>query len=135
MASNTFICAVSLLVLSSCASGPEPTPEPQQAINPIAQQAYDILKNRCYKCHGQPDHPTFGEVVPLDWILDHNKLIEHRIVIPGSVKESRLIYLMVMGEMPREMDENGSPSGRVEMPESEIKLIAEWINKDAPAWK
>ncbi len=127
-------CAICALLAASCAA---PTPEPQleSVPDPIAQQAYDILKNRCYKCHGQPDHPTFGEVVPLDWILDHDKLIEHRIVIPGSVKESRLVYLMTMGEMPREMDENGSPSGRVEMPDHEIELIAVWIKQDAPAWR
>ncbi|MCF6227657.1 MAG: heme-binding domain-containing protein [Planctomycetes bacterium] len=128
------ICAISVLLTASCAA---PTPEPQAEPAPdtLAQQVYDILKNRCYQCHGQPDHPTFGEVVPLDWILDYDKLIEHRLVIPGSVKKSRLVYLMVMGEMPREMDENGSPSGRVEMPEAEIELIAEWIKQDAPAWE
>ncbi|MHC4839658.1 MAG: hypothetical protein ACYTDT_01700 [Planctomycetota bacterium] len=100
----------------------------------MALEVRDILKKRCWQCHGQPDHETFGEVVPLDWILNHDKLIEHRLVLPGSARESRLVYLMVTGEMPREMDEHGSPSGRAEMPEDEIQTVVDWVKQGAPRW-
>ncbi|MDC1142475.1 hypothetical protein OAU50_05245 [Planctomycetota bacterium] len=130
--------AISLsgLIGACTTTSPEPIPEPvpKAAPDTLATKARAIIKKHCWQCHGQPDHPTYGEVMPLDWILDYDKLIEHRLVLPGKAGKSRLVYVMVMGEMPRAMDEHGSPSLRAEMPEEDIETVIDWIKQGARRW-
>lgn len=132
-------CAVTI-ALAQDEPAPEPKPQPapkeltQAEKEALATRAYFVLRNRCWGCHGEPGKTAYGETVALDWILDYDKLVEAKLVIPGKVKESRLIYLTTLGKMPREFDENGKPSKEGELPESEQKALLEWVKSGAPKW-
>lgn len=132
-------CAVTI-ALAQDEPAPEPKPQPapkeltQAEKDALATRAYFVLRNRCWGCHGEPGKTAYGETVALDWILDYDKLVEAKLVIPGKVKESRLIYLTTLGRMPREFDENGKPSKEGELPEAEQKALVEWVKAGAPKW-
>lgn len=132
-------CAVTI-ALAQDEPAPEPKPQPapkeltQAEKDALATRAYFVLRNRCWGCHGEPGKTAYGETVALDWILDYDKLVEAKLVIPGKVKESRLIYLTTLGKMPREFDENGKPSKEGELPEAEQKALIEWVKAGAPKW-
>jgi len=134
-----FACAVTIALAQQA---PEPAPEPKPAAKELSQaekdalatRAYFVLRNRCWGCHGEPGKTAYGQTVPLDWILDYDKLVETKTVIPGKVKDSRLIYLTTLGKMPREFDENGKPSKEGELPEAEQEALIEWVKAGAPKW-
>ncbi|MCB9936104.1 MAG: hypothetical protein H6840_10465 [Planctomycetes bacterium] len=135
-------CLAFAALLAACASerlpAPraaqhEPAPEP---VNELAQRAYDVLRDDCWGCHGQPGRKAYGETTPLDWILDYDKLIETKTVIPGHPGKSRLIYITaVLGKMPRAFDEQGAPSIEVELSEADQQTLIDWIKEGAPRWK
>lgn len=135
-----FACAVTI-ALAQDDPAPEPAPEPKPAKeltqaekDALATRAYFVLRNRCWGCHGEPGKTAFGETVALDWILDYDKLVAAKLVIPGKVKESRLIYLTTLGKMPREFDAEGKPSKEGELPEAEQKALVDWVKAGAPKW-
>lgn len=133
-------CAVTI-ALAQDDPAPEPAPEPKPAKelsqaekDALSTRAYFVLRNRCWGCHGEPGKTAYGETVALDWILDYEKLVAAKLVIPGKVKESRLIYLITLGKMPREFDAEGKPSKEGELPEAEQTALIEWVKAGAPKW-
>lgn len=141
-------------LMAACASGRLPAPraakpEPRvtdpedEAIEPelssadelLANRAFEVIRDNCWGCHGEPGKKAYGETAPLDWILDYDKLIETKTVIPGNAGKSRLIYITgVMGKMPREFDEDGLPSIEGELSEQDLQSLIDWIKADAPRW-
>ena len=121
---------------------PEPEPEPDQPSGPLSQReldlanrAYTIIRENCWGCHGEPGRPAYGETVPLDWILEYDRLLEHKLVIPNSAGKSRLIRITLLGDMPRAYDERGLPSKRALLDTDLIDELIEWINAGAPRWE
>ena len=118
----------------------EPAPDTEPAPQPtedelLAASAYTVLKESCWDCHGNPDKEAFGETAPVDWILDYDKLIETKTVIPGSAGKSRLIYIIaVEGKMPREFDADGAPSIEGELNEQDLQTLIDWVKAGAPRW-
>ncbi|MCZ7608254.1 MAG: hypothetical protein M5U25_19860 [Planctomycetota bacterium] len=111
----------------------EPAPEP---VNELAQRAYTVLRDNCWGCHGQPGKKAYGETTPLDWILDYDKLIETKTVVPGHPGKSRLIYITaVEGKMPRAFDEQGAPSIEVGLSDEDQQTLIDWIKEGAPRWR
>lgn len=101
----------------------------------LATKAYFALRENCWGCHGEPGKRAYGETVPLDWILDYDQLIKTKTVVPGSAKESRLIYITaVEGKMPRRFDDKGRPSIEAELPEDAAEILIDWIKAGAPRW-
>src|SRR4051812_8975448 len=58
-------------------AAPRPVPSAEQAA--LAARAHAILKANCYRCHGQEGAVEGG----LNYILDRDKLIARRKVVPG----------------------------------------------------
>ena len=131
-------------LLAACASDRLPSPRAEQPepavvyepVNGLAQRAYAVLRENCWGCHGEPGKEAYGETAPLDWILDYDKLIETKTVVPGSARESRLIYITaVMGKMPREFDAQGIPSIEGELTEADQQTLIDWVKEGAPRWR
>jgi hypothetical protein len=120
----------------------EPTPEPTepdtrtQEERDLAQGAYTVLAVNCWHCHGKPGWKAYGEVAPIDWILDYDKLIENNLVIPGLPRKSRLVYVIeVLGKMPRKFDYDGKPTLEAELDEADLQTLKDWIKIGAPRWR
>ncbi len=118
---------------AACASAPPgPAPAPERTLE---QQAFDVLRSRCWGCHGEPGKQAFGETGPVDWILDYDKLIDYRLVVPGKPGKSRLVYITdVEGKMPRAFDENGIPSLADSLSDEEQQILIDWVKAGAPRW-
>lgn len=125
-------------VLAACASDRLPAPRtksPEPAVDPLAAQAYAVIRDNCWGCHGEPGKEAYGEFAPIDWILDYDMLIENYMVIPGKPGKSRLVYIVaVEGKMPRKFDENGVPRLEGELSEEETQTLIDWIKAGAPRW-
>lgn len=101
----------------------------------LAAAAFQVIRDNCWGCHGEPGKQAFGETAPIDWILDYDKLIETMTVVPGSAARSRLIYIVaVEGKMPREFDEDGMPSIEGELAEEDLQTLIDWVKAGAPRW-
>lgn len=110
-------------------------PELSSADELLANRAYEVVRDNCWGCHGEPGKEAYGETVPLDWILDYDELVKTKTVVPGSARESRLIYVTaVMGKMPRAFDDAGVPSLEAELSEADVQTLIDWIKAGAPRW-
>jgi hypothetical protein len=104
--------------------GPETPPEPQTpAAGPgLARQALDILSTHCYRCHGKDGAAEGG----LNYILDRDKLVARKKLVPGSAEQSKLYRRASRGEMP--------PEGEQPRPRPEdVAHLKRWIDAGAPA--
>jgi len=125
---------ITTLVTVLIASGPAhihadaPVDAAKQA--ELASQAYGILKNRCYRCHG-------GEkkIEGID-VLDRNLLTANlagrdedprSLIVPGKPDDSELWYPIEDERMPKE----GSKEAR-SMTAEERATLKEWIEAGAP---
>lgn len=138
MRSTLLACLALAALLAACAADrlPAPRAAAPAPVNELAQRAHDVLRRNCWGCHGQPGKKAYGETTPLDWILDYEKLIETRTVVPGHPGKSRLIYITaVEGKMPRAFDEKGAPSIEAELSEADQQTLIDWIKEGAPRWK
>lgn len=88
---------------------------------PLAAKAQVILKDHCFKCHGEGAvKGGFG------YVLDRDKLIARGKVVPASAAESEIYQRMQQGEMP--------PPGKQPRPSAaDIAVIKQWIDAGAPA--
>jgi hypothetical protein len=124
--------------IAACASDRLPsarTKPPAPAVDPLAQTAYEVIRDNCWGCHGEPGKQAYGEVAVVDWILDYDKLIENSMVIPGKPGKSRLVYIVaVEGKMPRKFDEHGVPRLPGELSEEDIQTLIDWVKSGAPRW-
>lgn len=93
----------------------------------LAQRVHDILKDRCFHCHGQNTSQEMKDV------LDYDDLIKDRgeetFLIPGDLKKSYL-WRKISGKppsMPEDL-EGGLPAG-------ELEQIRNWILGGAAKWE
>jgi mono/diheme cytochrome c family protein len=109
----------------------QPPPATQNAANDqkspvasitLAQSAHAVLQTACYRCHGENGVAEGG----LNFILDPEKLVARRKIVPGNPGKSRLFRRVEQEEMPPE-GEQPRPS------KADIALLSRWIQAGAPA--
>jgi hypothetical protein len=88
----------------------------------LARRAEAVLKDHCQRCHG-PDGKAKGG---MGYILDRDKLIARKKIVPGKPADSQLWQRISEGEMPPE-DVKRRPTA------SEVTVIKRWIEAGAPA--
>ncbi len=114
MTRAAFIPAFLALLVVASAAPADPPPG-------IAAKAHDILKTNCYRCHGQDGAVEGG----FNYVLDRDKLIAARKVVPGKPDESPLLRKVVSGKMPPP-DEKPRPSA------ADVALLKQWVESGAP---
>src|SRR5262245_7497949 len=117
MRHSAFLLAVGLMWGAASAAVRAQEPDAK-----LPQQAHDILKKCCARCHGADGTNEGG----MNYILDAKKLVERKKLVPGDPAKSKLYKKIVEGEMPPE-DEKPRPT------KEEIALLAKWIKAGAAA--
>ena len=105
-----------LLLLAPLTAG---AAEPANA--DLARKAQAILKANCYRCHGQEGAVEGG----MNYVLDLDKLIQRKKVVPGQPDKSSLLKKIVNNVMPPP-DEQPRPSP------ADVALLKQWIEAGAP---
>ena len=100
-----------LILVALTALAAVPTARAQDA---LAKQARAILKAHCFVCHGEDGAAEGG----LNFILDANRLVSRRIVVPKDPLKSKLYRQVKSGNMPKDLD----PLSPVE-----IETLRKWI--------
>ena len=85
----------------------------------VATSAREILNRRCFSCHG-----ANGVARKNVLVLDRDRLIESRAIVPGD-SSSLLLSLVESGAMPM-----GGPA----LTAGEKETLKTWIISGAPAW-
>ena len=116
---NFQISQVLMLVVFALVVGSQTVSAQQQ----VAQDAYAILEQNCFSCHG-----SGGFAAAILLIEDYNVLIEKGAVIPGKPDESKL-YNRIRGIGGAQMPLGGPP-----LPDTAIETIRHWILEGAPDW-
>jgi DNA-binding beta-propeller fold protein YncE len=99
------------------ASPPVPVPQPE-----LASSAQAILRRACYRCHGEGGAVEGG----LNYVLDRDRLVARRKIVPGEAEKSPLYRRLVKGTMP--------PAGEKPRPTNEeIAVLRRWIEAGAPS--
>lgn len=87
----------------------------------FSEDVLPIFETRCQRCHGT------GRAEAGLSLTSHPDVIAGSnygpVVTPGSADTSRLVEVVVSGEMPL---------GGQKLPETEIQTISEWIDAGAP---
>jgi WD40 repeat protein/mono/diheme cytochrome c family protein len=86
----------------------------------LAQKAHAILNTHCHRCHGQNGSLEGG----FNYILDHDKLIVRKKIVPGQAEQSPLYKRVASGKMP--------PAGQPRPTPAEVALLKQWIEAGAP---
>jgi formylglycine-generating enzyme required for sulfatase activity/mono/diheme cytochrome c family protein len=79
-----------------------------------------VLARHCYRCHGQD-----GKAVAGVFVLQRERLLARKKLVPGNAARSRLVASMADGEMPPP-EEKSRPGA------AEIDLVRRWVQAGAP---
>jgi WD40 repeat protein len=116
-ASRGRLCALPLLTLA-LAAVPASGGEPERAS--LARQVQGILQANCHRCHGKGGAIEGG----FNYILDLDKLVARKKIIPGNPEASPLYKRVVAGKMP--------PPGEQPRPSpAEVAVLEQWIRAGA----
>src|ERR1700722_4505935 len=63
----------------------------QEGPQELATKARALFQTHCYRCHGQDGANEGG----LNYILDRDKLVERRKILPGEPDKSRLFKRLI----------------------------------------
>src|SRR5207237_584297 len=111
--------ALALLIVLGVPAVGRAQEEPKE----LAAKARALLQTHCYRCHGQ-DGANEGGV---NYILDRDKLVERKKVVPGAPEKSRLFKRLSNPNDPM------PPIEQKDRPSSEdIVLLRAWIAAGAP---
>ena len=121
----SLVAAVLVLFLS-----PAPSPVARAAASPdnprFEREIRPLLERNCFSCHSSEAHSSGLVLETLDSILKGGG-VNGPAVIAGNSKASPLVHYLRGMKKPR-MPLAGSP-----LPEEQIALIADWIDKLEPA--
>src|SRR5215831_4485924 len=85
----------------------------------LAKAAYEILNDKCYRCHG-----ANGMAMKNVFVLDRERLVSSTTVVPGD--QNSLLLKMV--------DSGAMPMGGPQLSQEEKAVLREWVIKGAPDW-
>ncbi|HMF13379.1 MAG TPA: c-type cytochrome domain-containing protein, partial [Gemmataceae bacterium] len=89
----------------------------------LAQKVRAILEANCHRCHGHDGANEGG----LNYILDRQRLVGRKKVVPGDLTKSKLFKRLVSSDDPMPpADEKPRPNA------DDIALIKRWIESGAP---
>ena len=88
----------------------------------IAQDAYAILEQNCFNCHGPEG--SYRDTL----FIEYNALTENGTVVPGNPNASELYKRLVTTETAKRMPLGGQLSAQA------ISTIQNWISAGAPDW-
>src|SRR5262245_15780212 len=94
-----------ILSLASVTRGDEPLPA----------QARAVLTKHCYRCHGEN-----GKAVAGVFVLQRDRLVARKKLVPGEPAKSRLFASVTDGEMPPAEE-------KVRPTTEEIAILRKWI--------
>src|SRR5262249_20908087 len=97
------------------------TAAPADPPSGLAAKARDILKANCYRCHGQDGAVEGG----FNYVLDRDKLVASRKVVPGKPDESPLLRKVLGGKMP-------PPDQQPRPGPDDVALLRQWVEAGAP---
>src|SRR5438105_1437943 len=89
----------------------------------LATQAEAVLKHYCYRCHGRAGVAKGG----MNFILDRDRLVARKKVLPGNAAESPLYQRVADGEMPPE-------TVKVRPGKDELAALRKWSDAGAPGF-
>src|SRR5262245_9859607 len=84
---------VPALVLILGAAAPLRADEPA---NDLARRAHAVLETNCWRCHGKDGAVEGG----MNYILDRERLVARRKLVPGKPDDSPLFKKVAAGKMP-----------------------------------
>ncbi len=87
----------------------------------LSQKALAVLNTHCHRCHGQAGAIEGG----MNYILDREKLLLRKKIIPGHADQSPIYKRVAAGKMPPP-GENPRPTP------ADIALLKQWIDAGAP---
>lgn len=91
------------------------------ATGDLAAQAQQVLRNHCYRCHGQDGVAEGG----FNYVLRREKLVSNdNYIAPGKPDDSFLFTRVSGNEMP--------PAGEPRPSKNEIDVLRRWIAAGAP---
>jgi mono/diheme cytochrome c family protein len=114
--------APSTLAHSTPTPAPDASPTPEQDPGTLAQEAREILARYCYRCHGQDGAAEGG----FNYILDRDRLVARRKLVPGQAQRSRLFRRVRQGEMP-------PPEEAPRPGPDQVAVLRRWIDAGAPS--
>lgn len=98
----------------------------------LANDIRDVIKDRCWGCHGEPGKKAFGN---FDYALDYDKLAASDHVDLKNPEKSEVYDLVASGNMPRKMNEDGKPKLKDPLPKAVADRLLEWLRAGAPRWE
>jgi hypothetical protein len=115
------------VIQSSGGPAPSEKPATKPGVNQlppidIATKVHQIFRTYCYRCHGANGASEGG----FNYVLDLEKLIARKKVLPKLPDKSKLYLRVKDGDMPPE-DEKLRPTP------DEMALLKQWIELGAPA--
>jgi mono/diheme cytochrome c family protein len=88
----------------------------------LGHKAQAILQASCHRCHGRDGAIEGG----MNYVLDRDKLIARKKVLPGKAEQSPLYKRMAAAKMP--------PPGEQPRPSAaDLAVIKQWIDVGAPS--
>src|SRR5262249_708606 len=96
-------------------------PNPSDAASRLAQEVKAVFRTHCYRCHGENGAAEGG----FNFILDRDRLVARRKVIPGDAERSRVSQRGQQGER-RPEEEKPRPGPK------EVAFLKRWIEAGAP---
>lgn len=93
----------------------------------LPQQAYEILKSRCYRCHGGSAKQAGIDVLSRENLLQERGEIgaKFAFVVPGDAAKSQLLDA-ISGGADSYMPKEGSPEAKA-MTDAEKDLLQTWV--------
>src|SRR5579884_1952562 len=87
----------------------------------LARRAHAVLESNCWRCHGKDGAVEGG----MNYVLDRDRLVARRKVVPGKPDESPLFKRVANGKMP--------PPGEHPRPSAaDVAVLRQWIEAGAP---
>jgi mono/diheme cytochrome c family protein len=99
-----------------------PVTPPSATPGDSAARAQAVLKANCYRCHGENGTSEGG----FNFILDRDKLVARKKIVPGDSAHSKLYRRVSQGEMPP-VEESPRPGSE------DVAMLRQWIDEGASA--